>query len=50
MLKPSFTRQFQRDLKRMQKRGKDIQKFKQIAEVLLNEKVLEPRFGLHLRS
>jgi mRNA interferase YafQ len=35
---------FEKDLKRMQKRGKDIAKFKTVALKLMAGKVLEPRY------
>ncbi len=41
MLKPSFTKQFERDLKKSLKRGKDKDKIKSIITKLLNEKKLE---------
>jgi mRNA interferase YafQ len=47
MLQPSFTRQFQRDLKLMQKRGKDMQKFKEISTSLIDEMILEERYRNH---
>lgn len=40
MLKPSFTKQFQRDLKKAQKRGKDKEKIKAVVTKLLNEEKL----------
>ena len=40
MLAPSFTNQFKRDLKAMEKRGKDAAKFKAVAELLISEKPL----------
>ena len=44
MLKPSFTRQFERDLKLMQKRGKNPQKFKTVAELLIGGQLLSERY------
>ena len=35
MLKPVYTRQFARDVKKSQKRGKNLEKFKMIATTLL---------------
>ena len=43
MLKPSFTKQFDRDLKRMLKHGKDKNKIKLVISTLINEKRLEPK-------
>jgi mRNA interferase YafQ len=41
MLKPSFTKQFERDLKKSLKRGKNIDRIKSIITKLLNEEKLE---------
>ena len=43
MLKPSFTKQFDRDLKRMLKRGKEKNKIKLLVAKLINEERLEPK-------
>jgi mRNA interferase YafQ len=43
MKKPIFTRQFERDIRRMQKRGKDLQKMKTLIERLLSGTPLNPR-------
>lgn len=42
MYAPAYTRQFQRDVKRAQRRGKDLEKFKLIARTLLAGKALDP--------
>ena len=42
MLKPVYTRQFERDVKRLQKRGKDMAKLKAIVRLLLEETPLDP--------
>jgi len=47
MLKPSYTRQFDRDLKRMLKRGKNTEKIKSIISKLINEQELEPKHRDH---
>ena len=47
MLKPSFTKQFERDLKRMLKRGKEREKIKVIVSKLINEERLEPKYNDH---
>lgn len=47
MLKPSFTKQFDRDLKRMLKRGKEKEKIKFIVSRLINEERLEPKYNDH---
>lgn len=41
MLKPSFTKQFERDLKKSLKRGKNKDKIKSIITKLINEERLE---------
>jgi len=47
MLKPSYTKQFDRDLKRVLKRGKDKEKIKHIISRLINEERLEPKYRDH---
>jgi len=47
MLKPSFTKQFNRDLKRILKRGKDKGKIKLVISRLINEEELEPKYRDH---
>ena len=42
MLKPVYTRQFGRDVKRLQKRGRDMGKLKAIVRLLLEETPLDP--------
>jgi mRNA interferase YafQ len=42
MLTPIFNRQFDKDLKRMQKRGKNIEKIKIIIRSLIAEESLDP--------
>ena len=39
---PVFTRQFNRDVKRMQKRGKKLEKIKIIVRSLIEEESLDP--------
>ena len=39
---PVYTRQFERDLKRIRKRGKNLDKLKIIVRTLLVEEVLDP--------
>ena len=41
MLLPVYTRQFARDVKKAQKRGKDLEKFKIIARTLLSGEALD---------
>lgn len=40
MRKPSYTTQFERDLRLQQRRGKDIEKLKQVLTALINEEML----------
>lgn len=47
MLKPSYSRQFERDLKKMLKRGKKADKIKAVIRKLLDETLLEPRYRDH---
>jgi len=42
MLTPIFTRQFNKDIKRMQKRGKNSEKIKIIIRSLIAEESLDP--------
>ena len=41
MFTPVYTRQFEKDLKRCQRRGKDVEKFKSVARALLTGKPLD---------
>ena len=43
MLKPSYTKQFERDLKKIKKRGKNTKKLKSILSDLIDEKKLEEK-------
>jgi mRNA interferase YafQ len=47
MRKPSFTRQFEKDLKRMEKRGKELQKIKEVMSLLIAEEELVERYRDH---
>ena len=47
MLQPAYTNQFQKDLKKMKKRGKDLEKIKTIINDLVHEKTLEARHRDH---
>lgn len=44
---PSFTRQFAKDLKRMEKRGKPPEKIKKIIKNLINEERLDAKYKDH---
>ncbi len=47
MLKPIYTRQFAKDLKKMQKRGKSSTKIKKIMRDLVSEIPLDARYRDH---
>lgn len=42
MLTPAYTRQFERDIKRMKKRGKNLDKLKILIRSLISEETLDP--------
>ncbi|HAO21718.1 MAG TPA: type II toxin-antitoxin system mRNA interferase toxin, RelE/StbE family [Desulfobacteraceae bacterium] len=44
MLKPNFTKQFEKDMKKMRKRGKNLQKLNMIMTELISEKPLEKQY------
>lgn len=44
MLKPSYSKQFERDLKKMLKRGKKKEKIKAVIRKLVEAVPLEPRY------
>ena len=47
MLKPAYTKQFVKDIKRMQRRRKSQEKIKKIINKLINEERLSPRYKDH---
>ena len=47
MRTPSYSTQFQRDLKRLQKRGKNLDKLKRLIELLLAADPLPPQYKDH---
>ena len=47
MRTPNYTRQFERDLRLLQRRGKDIEKLKQVLKALINEELLAERYRDH---
>jgi mRNA interferase YafQ len=47
MRTPSYSTQFQRDVKRLQKRGKDMEKLKSLIELLLAGDPLPPIYKDH---
>jgi mRNA interferase YafQ len=50
MLRPSYTNQFQKDLKLMLQRGKRVEKFKDVASRLIALNVLDTRLRNHKLS
>jgi len=48
MRSPSYSSQFQRDVKRLQKRGKDLAKLKKLIELLLAGQALPAQYKDHL--
>jgi mRNA interferase YafQ len=50
MLNPSYTNQFQKDLKLMVRRGKPVEKFKEVANRLIAQGVLDARLRNHKLS
>ena len=47
MRTPNYTTQFERDLRLLQRRGKDIEKLKQVLTALINEEPLAERYRDH---
>jgi len=47
MLKPDYTKQFEKDLKRAQKRRKDISKLKVLIRLLINQERIPQRHNDH---
>ena len=43
MLKPQESSRFRRDLRRMKKRGKDLEKLKKVVRLLVEEQLLPDR-------
>jgi mRNA interferase YafQ len=48
MRTPSFTRQFERDLKRMRRRGKEVEKLKAVMAMLIEGQALPERQRDHV--
>ena len=44
MLSPIFENRFKKDIKRLQKRGKNLEKLKTVIEKLLENQELEPKY------
>lgn len=47
MLRPVRSSQFKRDIKRLQRRGKDMNKLRRLLELLIQEIPLPPRYQDH---
>ncbi len=47
MLTPAYTRQFERDIKRMKKRGKNLEKLKIIIRSIVEERALDAIYQNH---
>ncbi|MGO8758786.1 MAG: type II toxin-antitoxin system YafQ family toxin [Terracidiphilus sp.] len=47
MRTPTYSTQFQRDVKRLKKRGKDLEKLKRLIELLLAADPLPPQYKDH---
>ena len=47
MFQPIYTNSFAKDIKLAQKRGKNIEKFKKIVELLVNKEPIPPKFRDH---
>ena len=47
MRRPSYTSQFERDLRLQQRRGKNIEKLKEVLTALINEEPLAERYRDH---
>ena len=47
MLRPIYKTKFDKDLKRMLKRGKDPQKLKKVMQYLINQELLEVKYRDH---
>lgn len=47
MLQPVYLNRFEKEFKKMKKRGKNSEKFFTVLELLLNEKLLLPKYKNH---
>lgn len=50
MLLPVFENRFKKDIKRLQKRGKDMEKLKTVIDKLLENQELEPKYKDHAKD
>ena len=48
MREPSYTKQFEKDVKRIRKRGKDVQKLRRVLSSLIAEEQLDERYQDHM--
>ena len=48
MLQPSYTKQFERDLKKSKKRGKNLEKIRVVMELVLMDNGLPQKYKDHL--
>ena len=48
MLQVEYSNAFKKDIKRIQRRGKDIKKFKKITDLLINKKSLPQKYRDHI--
>ena len=46
-MRPYYTKRFEKDLKTMKKRNKNISKLKQIIKKLVNQEILQPKYKDH---
>ena len=47
MLEAVYTRQFERDVKRAKRQGKDLEKLKPVVRALVRERALDPAYRDH---
>ena len=47
MLRAAYTKQFEKDVKRLRKRGKDLSKLRMVLDSLISEEVLDPKYRDH---
>jgi len=48
LLQVEYSNAFKKDIKRIQRRGKDIKKFKKITDLLINKKSLPQKYRDHI--
>jgi mRNA interferase YafQ len=47
MLQAAYTKQFEKDVKRLKKRRKDLSKLRKVLDLLISEHPLEPKYRDH---